>query len=131
MGGCDNLDWLQRWAIELFSDVPNKNVMPAEAAYVGKVSPIQPGAEDELYGIVPLKGMCVRESERESERASESSTASCPSRVCVRERVRERARERERALRHRAPQGCVCESVCVRERESERELYSIVPLRGV
>ena len=55
ISGRGSLDTLQRWAIELFSPVPNKNVMPAEAAYAGRVSPIQPGTEDELWCIVPLK----------------------------------------------------------------------------
>jgi len=55
ISGREDLDTLQAWVTELFSEVPNKDVPPAEAAYAGKISPIEPGAQDKSLNIVPIE----------------------------------------------------------------------------
>ena len=55
VSGREDLDTLQKWVTELFQEVPNIDVPPAEAAYAGKVSPLAPGAQDTSLGIVPLE----------------------------------------------------------------------------
>lgn len=55
VSGREDLDTLEKWVTELFSEVPNKDRPPAEVAYAGKVSPLAPGAQDTALGIVPLK----------------------------------------------------------------------------
>ena len=55
VSGREDLDTLQKWVTELFSEVPNQDRPPAEVAYAGKVSPVQPGAQDKALAIVPLE----------------------------------------------------------------------------
>jgi len=55
VSGREDLDTLQNWVTELFSEVPNKDVPPAEAAYAGKISPIELGAQDKSLNIVPIE----------------------------------------------------------------------------
>ena len=52
-----DLDTLQAWVEELFSDVPNKDVPPAEAGYAGIISARQPGAEEYALAIEPLQDL--------------------------------------------------------------------------
>jgi len=55
VSGREDLDTLQAWVTELFTEVPNSDRPPAESAYAGKISPIAPGAQDKALGIVPLE----------------------------------------------------------------------------
>ena len=55
VNGREDLDTLQNWVTELFSDVPNQDRPPAEVEYAGKVSPIVPGAQDQSLAIVPVE----------------------------------------------------------------------------
>jgi len=50
-----DLDTLQKWVTELFSEVPNQDRPPAEEAYAGKVSPVEAGSQDRALAIVPLE----------------------------------------------------------------------------
>ena len=56
VSGRQDLDTLQSWVTDLFSQVPNTDVPPAEAEYAGKISPIQPGAEDFVFGVESVLG---------------------------------------------------------------------------
>jgi len=55
MSGKEDLDTLQTWATQFFSDIPNTDVPPAEAAYAGIISPIEPGSECFALGVVPVQ----------------------------------------------------------------------------
>ena len=50
-----DLDTLQKWVTELFSEVPNQDRPPAEVAYAGKVSPVEAGSQERALAIVPLE----------------------------------------------------------------------------
>jgi len=60
VSGRQDLDTLQAWVCEFFAGVPNKDARPAEAAYAGKISPSQPGAEAVALGIVPLQAHILK-----------------------------------------------------------------------
>jgi insulysin len=54
--GRDDLDTLEKWVTDKFADVPNRDVPPPEAAWGGKVSPIDVrAAARSEFSIVPVQ----------------------------------------------------------------------------
>ena len=55
VNGREDLDTLQQWVTDLFTEVPNQDRPPAEVAWAGKVSPIDREALGKSLGIVPIQ----------------------------------------------------------------------------
>eukprot|EP00960_Hanusia_phi_P002949 87728-Hanusia_phi.AAC.1 len=53
--GKEDLHTLQSWVVELFSSIPNKDVMPPEERWAGKILPYSMEASNVIYNVVPIQ----------------------------------------------------------------------------